>query len=70
MRHMKLLLSKGGSLLRGEVHWVRSELVDVWKLEVLEQSSDLRLILLLEVVTVDGKRDVFVFEAHLQLLED
>ena len=32
---MKLLLAKGGFLLRGEVGWVRTESTDVWKLEVL-----------------------------------
>ena len=32
---MKLLLAKGGFLLRGEVGWIRIELTDVWKLEVL-----------------------------------
>ena len=35
MRHIKLLLSKGGSSLRGEVGWVRAVLGGVWRLDVL-----------------------------------
>ena len=37
MRHMKLLLAKCGSLLRVELGWVRAELGDVWRLEVLDR---------------------------------
>ena len=38
MGHMKLLLSKGESSLRGEVGWVRAVLGSVWRLEVLGSS--------------------------------
>ena len=31
MGHVKLLLTKGGSLMRGEVDWVRAGLEGVWK---------------------------------------
>ena len=65
MRYMKLLLEKSGSLLRGEVGWVRVGLGAVWRLEILKQSLDLREVLQLERVIVGGKRDVFIFEAHL-----
>ena len=65
MGHMKLLLLKGGSLLRGEVGSDRAGLDVVWRLEVLEQRRDLRQILQLEWVIVDGMRDVFIFEACL-----
>ena len=65
MRCMKLLLEKSGSLLRGEVGWGRVGLGAVRRLEVLKQSLDLRQALQLEWVIVGGKRDVFIFEAHL-----
>ena len=65
MRFMKLLLEKSGSLLRGEVGWVRVGLGAVRRLEVLKQSLDLRQALQLEWVIAGGKRDVFIFEAHL-----
>ena len=46
MKHMKLVLAKDVSLLvRGEVGWVRAGLGGVWRLEVLEQSLDLRQVL-------------------------
>ena len=48
MGHMLLLLSKCGSLSRGEIGRVRAVLGDVWRLEVLEQSRDLRQVLQLE----------------------
>ena len=35
IRHIKLPLSKGGSLLRGEVGCVRIGLDGIWKLEIL-----------------------------------
>ena len=35
IRHIKLPLSKGGSLLRGEVGCVRIGLNGIWKLEIL-----------------------------------
>ena len=31
MGHVKLLLTKGGLLMRGEVDWVRAGLEGVWK---------------------------------------
>ena len=65
MRFMKLLLEKSGSLLRGEVGWVRVGLGAVRRLEVLKQSLDFGQALQLEWVIVGGKRDVFIFEAHL-----
>ena len=37
MGHIKLLLSKGGSLLGSEMGWFRDGLGGVWKLEVLVQ---------------------------------
>ena len=58
---MKLLLAKAGSLLlRGEVDWDKAELGGVWRLEVLEQSLDLRQVLQFEWVTVDGKSNVSI----------
>ena len=45
--------------------WVRVGLGAVRRLEVLKQSLDLRQALQLEWVIVGGKRDVFIFEAHL-----
>ena len=62
MGHMKLLLSKGGSLIRDEVGRVRAGLVGMWRLEVSGQSQYLRQVLQLEWVIVGGKRDVFIFE--------
>ena len=44
MGHMKLLLSKGGFLIRGQVGRVRAGLGGVWRLEVWGQSQDLRQI--------------------------
>ena len=38
MRHVKLPLAKGGSLLRGEIGRIRAGLSDMWRLEVLGQS--------------------------------
>ena len=62
IRHMKLLLAKGASLLlRGEVGWFRAELGGVSRLEVLEKSLDLRQVLQLGWVIVGGKSDVFIF---------
>ena len=62
MGHMKLLLSKGGPLIRDEVGRVRAGLVGVWRLEVSGQGQYLRQVLQLEWVIVRGKRDVFIFE--------
>ena len=42
MRHMKLSLAKGGSLLRGAVGWISARLGGVQQLEVLVQSLDLK----------------------------
>ena len=42
MRHMKLPLAKSGSLLRGEVGWIRARMSGVQRLQVLVQSLDLR----------------------------
>ena len=64
MGHMKSLLSKGGSLMRGVLGWVRAGLGGVWRLKVLRQSWDLRQVLQLEWVIVGGERDVVIFEAH------
>ena len=61
----ELLSAKGGSLLRGEVGWVKARLGAVQRLEVLGQSLDLRQVLQLEWVIVGEKSDVFIFEAHL-----
>ena len=75
MGHMKLLLSKSGSLIRGVVGGVMAGLGGVCRLELLGQSRDLRQMLQLEWVIVSEKRDVFVFEArfvgirHLALLK-
>ena len=55
MRHMKLLLAKGQTLLlRGEVGWVRSWLGGVWRLEVLEKGLDQRQVLQFEWVIFMG----------------
>ena len=45
MRHMKPFLAKGGSLLRGDVGWIRAGLGGVWRLELLGQSLRLRQVL-------------------------
>ena len=59
-RHMKLLLAKGGSLLlRREVGCVRAGFGGAWRLEVLEQSLDLRQVLQLEWVIAGGKSDTW-----------
>ena len=42
MRHIQLLLAKGGFLLKGEVGWVRTDFGGVWRKEMLGQSLDLR----------------------------
>ena len=55
MGHMKLLLSKGGSLIRDEVGRVRAGLVGMWRLEVSGQSQYLRPVLQLEWVIVEGR---------------
>ena len=55
MGHMKLLLSKGGSLIRGEVGGDRAWLGGAWRLEVLGQSQDLRQVLQLEWVIGDSR---------------
>ena len=56
MGHIKLLLSKGGSLMRGAVDWVR-----VVCGEWTGQSWDLRQVLQLELVIVGGMRlDEFI----------
>ena len=62
MGYMKLLLSKGGSLIRGEVGGVEAGLGGVRRPEVLGQSRDLRQVLQLEWVIVSGKRDVFILK--------
>ena len=64
MKHMKLSLTKGGSLLRSEVGWIRARL-GVQRLEVLRQCLDLRQVFELEWVIVGGKSDDFIFQAHL-----
>ena len=61
---MKLLLSKGGSLIRGGLGWVKARSDGAWRLEVLGQGRDLRQVLQLEWVIVGGKRDVFIFESR------
>ena len=38
IRHIMLLLSKGGLLMRGKVGGIRAGLSGVWRLEVLVQS--------------------------------
>ena len=48
MRHVKLPLAKGGSLLKDEVGWIRARLGGVGRLEVLGQSLDLRQVFQLE----------------------
>ena len=50
MRHVKLPLAKGGSLLKDEVGWIRARLGGVGRLEVLGQSLDLRQVFQLEWV--------------------
>ena len=55
MGHMKLLLSKGGSLIRDQVGRVRAGLVGMWRLEVSGQSQYLRQVLQLEWVIVEGR---------------
>ena len=62
MGDMKLLLSKGGSMIRGEVGGVGTGLGGNWRLEVLGQSQDLRQVLQLEWVMVVRKRDVFILK--------
>ena len=65
MRHMKLPLAKGGSLLRDEVSWIRAVLDRMQRLEVLGQSLDLTQVFQLKWVIVGGKSDVFIFDASL-----
>ena len=65
MRHMKLPLARNGSLLRGDVGWVKAGLGGMQRLEVLRQSLDLSQAFQLEWVIVGGKSDVFIFEASL-----
>ena len=50
MRHVKLPLAIGGSLLKAEVGWIRARLGGVGRLEVLGQSLDLRQVFQLEWV--------------------
>ena len=64
-RCKKLPLAKGGSLLWGEVAWIRASLGGVRRLEVLEQSLGLRQVIQLEWVIVGGKSGIFGFEARL-----
>ena len=59
---MNLLLLKRRSLLKVDVGWARAGLGGVLRLEVLEQSCDLRL--QLESVKVGGKRDYFTLESR------
>ena len=70
MRHMKLPLAKGVSLLGGEVGRVRAGLIGMMRLGVLGQSLDLRQVFQLERVIVGGKSDVFIFEASVWFLGD
>ena len=65
IRHMKLPLARYGSLLRGDVGWVKAGLGGMQRLEVLGQSLDLSQAFHLEWVIVGGKSDVFIFEASL-----
>ena len=65
MRHMKLPLAKGGSLLRDEVSWIRAVLDRMQRLEVSGQSLDLTQVFQLKWVIVGGKSDVFIFDASL-----
>ena len=65
MRDMKLPLGKCGSLLRGEVGWIRARLHGVQKLKVLGHSLYLRQVFQSEWVIVVGKNDVFIFEPRL-----
>ena len=57
MGHMKLLLSKGGFLIRGQVGRVRAGLSGVWRLEVWGQSQDLKPVLGVQTL---GTSEVFV----------
>ena len=45
MGHMNLLLSKGVSLIRGEMGGFRTGLDGVWRPDVLGQSGELRQVL-------------------------
>ena len=71
IRHMKLSLGTGGSLLRGEVGWIRATFVGAWRQEVLGQRLDLREGFQLDWVMgrverlVGGKSDNFIFENRL-----
>ena len=71
IRYMKLSLGTGGPLLRGEVGWIRTTFVGVWRQEVLGQRLDLREVFQLDWVMgrvgslVGGKSDVFIFETRL-----
>ena len=68
MRHMKLPLAKGGSLLRDEVSWIRAVLGRMRRLEVLGQSLDLTQVFQLKWVIVGGKSDVLGRLGLLKLL--
>ena len=57
MWHIKLPLSKGRFLLRGEVGWVTTWFGGKWNLAELEQSWVLRRVLQFQLVIVGGKRD-------------
>ena len=54
-----------GSLLRGEVGWIRAWLDGVRRLEVLGDSLDLRQVFQLDWVIVGGNNDLIILEAHL-----
>ena len=62
MGHMKLLLSKDGSMLKGGVDWVRAWLGGAWRLEVLGQSCDQRHVLQLEWVNVGREGYLYLAE--------
>ena len=57
MWHIKLPLSKGRSLLRSEIGWVTTGLGDVWSLEELGQSWDIRRVLQFQLVIVGRKKN-------------
>ena len=54
-----------GSLLRGEVGWIRAWLDGVRRLEVLGDSLDLSQVFQLDWVIVGGNNDLIILEAHL-----